>query len=204
MRNALPVAAAVSLLLGPSASSQTRPGTAATSGGSRIISPSVVATAIFESSSGGDAELQLLVLWRGAPGWFLGADQRGSWTRGDSGPASRDSAVPENVIVHLLSFGTRSFEVRLHSNREAAEVAGQVVSLREGRAVIVDGVDRERGSIVVGTRQIGTRASGIPPRIEPLLREAPELAAFLRCEQSLENVSIQTMVAETCRQILGR
>ena len=176
----------------------------ATSGGSRIVSPSVVATAIFQGRQGGDADVRLVVLWRGTPGWFLGGRQSGSWAAGGSSHVGGPSTDVEGIVVHRFSFADRHFEVRLDLRAQNVELAGQVVPLGEGRAVLVDDVDGPGGPVVIGVRPIGTRASGEPPRIEPLIRESPELADYLRCHQTLENPQLQALVAGTCRQVLGR
>ena len=48
-----------------------------TSSGSRVVSPAVAATWITKHRQAGDGELELLVLWRGSPGWFLEGGQDG-------------------------------------------------------------------------------------------------------------------------------
>ncbi len=202
MRIEVPLAAALALSLAISLTAQGRLGTS--SGGSYVISPAVVATALFANGSGDDAELQVLVLWRGSPGWFLDGDHSGSSTRSDSRTMSRDTRG--GPILHEFYFGNRRLRVRLDPRSETAEIGETVISLRDGRAVLVDEVDDAGGPRVIGTRLIGTQASGVPPRIEPLLRESPELVAFLRCDQRVADsrIPIQTMVAATCREILGR
>src|SRR5688572_8573680 len=54
-----------------------RPENVGTTGGSRLVSPAVVATWIVRTEPRDVAELKLLVLWRGAPGWFLRTDSSG-------------------------------------------------------------------------------------------------------------------------------
>jgi hypothetical protein len=145
--------------------------------GSGSLSPSVVAT--YEGRGNlpaGPVLLDLLVLWRGTPGWF---DENNS--AGVGGPDG----------VHRLAFGSRAVQLRFDSGARAVHVAGQVVALADDNVLLLDEVDSNQGIRVVGTLRVEPRlAAGAPTGsdedpLDALVRQSPQLFDYLRCDPSL-------------------
>src|SRR4051812_47552789 len=72
------------------------------SSGSGVVSPAVVATWIVREEPESLPKLELLVLWRGTPGWFMSGDSQGSSVSGSSQLAGEDG---RGLIVEQLVYG---------------------------------------------------------------------------------------------------
>ena len=119
------------LVVGALATAQaqrTPPGTVA---GDRVLSPTVVASWIAEQEASGTAQLRLLVLWRGRPGWFLGGGPSGG---GGSG-------LGRGVMTRRLHFGGVDLEFMFDQRTRVIELLGQRIDLGEANVVLVDTVD---------------------------------------------------------------
>jgi hypothetical protein len=153
--------------------------------GSGPLSPSVVATwdAHFEPSVGqqvtvpfsGPIMLDLLVLWRGNPGWFDDANlSTGSGSDG----------------VHRVAARGHSWEVRFDRRTGTVHIQGQTIALHGANVLLLDDVGNASGVLVAGTMQVNpVISSGRPapggPSVDPLaaiIRRSPELFEYLRCD----------------------
>ena len=169
-----------------------------TGAGSYVVSPAVVATSITHADPSGQSSLDLLVLWRGTPGWFSGGKRGGSSTWGESAagrPGSPDSERSQGVVTHQFSFGRYSLSLRFDRDVRTLLLQGMDLALEGANVVLVDGVDSPVGPTVIGTRRIDWETASRPVRVEPLLRETPELLAFLRCDATLSDPSLQALVS---------
>jgi len=163
------------------------------SNASRVISPAVVATWIAEQQRSGAQRLEVLVLWRGRPAWFVGGTNSSrTWSAGRSG--ARESGERQGPIDHEASFGDVTLKLRFDPATRMAWVQGREVSLERANVVLVDDVDSPQHLNIVGTRQLDPELEGAPPRIELLLRRSPELIAFLRCETAVQNPVVQKVI----------
>lgn len=163
-----------------------------TSTGSRVVSPSVVATTIARIGDRRTTQLELIVLWRGSPGWFLGAaDGSSTWQRNETGSRTVDQAV-----VHRVSFGSRPLVVTFFRDRHAVRIGdGELAPLPDGaNAVLVDNVDSPDGPVIVNTVRLESNTIAFPARIEPLLGASPDLMSFLRCEAPLPDAGMNNVV----------
>ena len=137
--------------------------------------------------------LELLILWRGTPGWF---------TRG--GLASSSGGLSGDNWRHRFSQGGLEFEAALDLKTRIASVQGQLVKLGKANVILVDDVDSPRGTRVAGTLTVDAslgKESG-PLRIFPVLARSKEIRDFLRCDTELPQERLQERLAPVCARIL--
>jgi hypothetical protein len=160
----------------------------ATSSSAHPVSPVVVATWIASVETSGERELQLLVLWRGTPGWFYGGRSRGSGGGG-------------GLIRHSASFGDIMLDVELQTEDRVARVQGQTLSLGNANVILVDDVD-SGSPRVLGTRTVDAQlsASGSPDVAGQIIRKSPDLLAFLKCDVVVPDPKLQPAAAALCAQ----
>ena len=134
----------------------------------RPVSPSVLATIIERSSN-----IELLVLWRGHPGWFLAGGRRGAkYSGGQTGFSA------------ALEYGGIDLGLLYEPARHAATVQGKAVELPAGTNVIlIDNVDSADGPRFVESLAIdGHLDASADPTMASILARSPGIVAFLRCE----------------------
>ena len=167
--------------------------------GTAPVSPSVLATTMNAMSAPGVGALELLVLWRGARGWFM----RG----GGSSSSSSGAAGASETRFHSFSQGGVSLNLRFEPKSRRLWILDEEVTLNDANVVLVDGVDEPGGLRVVGTLRIepafdaatdlppgmaggppGARRPGVVPP-QTFIRRAPELVSFLQCDARAPNVS---------------
>jgi hypothetical protein len=172
------------------------PGTTATSSGTQVISPVAVMTWATRHGHDGVHTLDLIVLWRGAPGWFM----RGG-PRRDSGGGGTDS------FHSTARYGDVEVQVTLQTAKRIAEVQGQRVELGDANVILVDGVDTAGAAKVVRTLRIDP---AVPlsqegrPRVEEVLRRSPEVLSFLQCETAMPDGKGQAMIDVICARVVGK
>lgn len=164
------------------------------------VSPSVMATMMTVGGEPGKGELDLLVLWRGSPGWFWRADGRGGQGSSSGGGGMLGRSGSE-VRTEWLSHGGVNLNLRFEPASRRLWILDQPVTLDDANVVLVDGVDEPTGPRVVATVRIAPAydaatdqppgmLSARPPGAPPLqgvppqtfIRRSPELVAFLRCD----------------------
>ncbi|HEY3885938.1 MAG TPA: hypothetical protein VGL62_12055 [Vicinamibacterales bacterium] len=136
------------------------------------VSPSVVATII---TAGGD--LQMLVLWRGTPGWRTAARAPHQESGGGSGGGS--------VHVNLI-YGSVSLDLSFSPSTNVVRLRDTPTHVPDGTNVLfVDDVDGRNGPTLVRTMAFDVGGANIDPRrgsIAPLLSRSPDVVAYLRCD----------------------
>lgn len=181
--------------------SQVPPGVGSTAS-SLPVSPSVMATVMSRVAPDGTGELELLVLWRGRPGWMKSGGGDSSWASGSGGGGSMGgNAMPATRAAWLTQGGVR-LEVRFEPQSRKLWIQDREVALNDDNAVLVDDVDSANGPHVIRTLRIdpafevpsvvvpptagyarGMRAQVMmPPRVQEFIRRSPELVEFLRCD----------------------
>jgi hypothetical protein len=173
-----------------------RPGTTATSSATQVISPVALVTWVAHYGSDGVRVLDLLVLWRGSPGWFL----RGS-NGGSSGGGSGGS------FYSTISRGGLDLQLGFQSETRVAEIQGKSVQLRDANVILVDHVDTTGKLEVVDTIKIDPelpQSEGGYPRIDAVLRRSPEIVSFLRCDARLPDERAQAMIDSICARVLAK
>jgi len=177
----------------------------ATSMATWAISPTVMVTFITRGEStrpqpppspppSGPVTLELMVLWRGAPGWFLKGGQQSSSGGGDD---------KGHVNVRLEQAGV-VLEVNLDRPMGMAHIGGQEVVLGDANVIMVDDVDVPGGLHVAGTRSVDPRTQALPDGVYTVLRGAPDLISFLRCEARLPEPAgfMQQVLDASCARMV--
>ncbi len=165
------------------------------------VSPSVMATVMTVGGEPGKGALDLLVLWRGSPGWYWRAEGRGGGGSSSSGGGMFGRSGAE-VRTEFISQGGINLSIRFEPASRRLWILDQPVTLGDANVVLVDGVDEPTGPRVVATIRIepaydaatdqppgmlAMRPSGAPPLQEvppqTFIRRSPELVAFLQCDR---------------------
>ena len=135
------------------------------------LSPSVLATVATRNQV-----LELAVLWRGAPGWFLAGSGRGaSYSEGNA------------TFSAALNYGGLQLSLSYEPSRHSALVQGTVVALPNGANVIlVDNVDGGTVPAIGGVVSVDSHFEG-NATFASLLGGSPEIVSFLRCDAGTAN-----------------
>ncbi|MEQ1757338.1 MAG: hypothetical protein ABL986_03395 [Vicinamibacterales bacterium] len=116
--------------------------------------------------------VDLLVLWRGNPGWFDYAQvSAGAGGNGKHGVKSRGKSV----------------ELRFDRRNDSVGLLRDTLALQGANVLLLDDVDNPNGVIIAGTRRIEPLDSGSDGQaagdpIRALIRQSPEVFEFLRCD----------------------
>ena len=179
-----------------------RPESVETSSGSRLVSPAVVATWLVRRVPQGTRELELLVLWRGNPGWFMRAGSNESSGSVSSGSAGDES--DRGILVEHLSYGGIVLDLEFDRSRRTARVQDHDVSLQSANVILVDEVDGATGPQIAGSLQVDPLYPDEPAGIEVVIRRNPELYDFLRCDTKVPDANTQSMIDKICEQMKPR
>src|SRR5687767_5240295 len=163
--------------------------------GTAPVSPSVMATELASVDASGRGTLQLLILWRGAPGWFMrGGGASSSGGGGSMGPGSG------MTFSHWISQGGVNLTVRFDPAARKIWIQEKDIPLEDANVVLVDGVDSPAGPQVVRTLRIdpeyetsmepppyevpgrGPQLRARPVPVQIFIRRSPELVEFLQCD----------------------
>ena len=173
-------------------------------GGSRVVSPAVVATWFSHNDDSGIAQLDLMVLWRGTPGWLLkeGYNRSG----GGGGGGGRGSNFRGMVSTQYVERGGLKLVVQFDPGTWIATIKGGSVStdvpMHDVNVILVDQVDSESGLIVLGTRWVEPELSRISD-IETIFQRSPELFEYLMCDAQLPEPH-QAMMELVCSRMRGQ
>ena len=163
----------------------------------RVLSPAVVATWTFHQDETGAAQLDLLVLWRGSPGWFTRGGGGGGG--GGSGSRGRDDRV---VLTMQIRYGDVDLELVFDPVARMAQLDERQIPLGDANVILIDAVDTLPQ--VVGTTRVESTIPESGRRIEMVLRRSNELLEYLRCDVRLSDPNAQEQMEFLCAQILGR
>lgn len=163
----------------------------AQSSGSGALSGAVMGGWFLHAEDAGLFSLDLLVLWRGSPGWVMQGDTGGS--SGGGANARRGMTVRRGPLSLYAAFetGPRRFQIE------------QVIKpLGDDNVVLVDEVDSPGGPRVVKTMRVDPAVPN--KRIDQLIAKSPELVAYLRCDAKLPDAQKQMMVDILCARYSGK
>lgn len=153
---------------------------------SAVMSPSVEATwAVVEQ--GGENRLELLVLWRGQPGWF----QR------------QPAGFTNNGVEQTIVRGLIRLTMRYEAHSRVLHVQGIRKELGVDNVVFIDEVDSPGGARVVGQLRVGSAIAGSAAQIGPLLARSPRIMAFLRCDVVPIGLEGRAWLKALCLQTTG-
>lgn len=173
---------------------------AGSTGGTAPVSPSVMATDMCVVDPAGRGTLELLILWRGSPGWFR--KSAGSASGGGQGGSVGGGPSPM-LRSEWISQGGVNLTVRFDPASRKVWIQDKELALDDANVVLVDGVDSPEGPHVVRTLRIDpeyqTTVDLLPggpvgrgPRTRPqavpaqtFIRRSPELVEFLQCDVSV-------------------
>jgi hypothetical protein len=137
----------------------------------RPVSPSVLATIASR-----DRNLELLVLWRGSPGWFSAGTHR-----------QANYSEQEGVLTAILAYGTVDLKLSYDPRSHTAQVQDKAVSLSSANVILVDNIDTAGGAVVSKVVTIDSRVDRANIQLSDLLGRSPEVVSFLRCEVGTPN-----------------
>lgn len=179
---------------------------AGSSGGTSPVSPSVMATEMSITSERGVGNLELLVLWRGSPGWYWRDREKVGAGGSSSSGGGMDAASRSAVRTEWISQSGINLSVRFVPASRQLWILDQEIALNDANVVLVDDVDQPAGPRVVGTLRIdpsfdsstdlpprmpkgppGYRPQGVP--VQTFILRSPELVAFLQCDVRAPNLS---------------
>jgi hypothetical protein len=147
----------------------------------------------------GTGSLDLLVLWRGSPGWFLpgGSSSSASDIHGGFGnwQATRWMTYGNVTLTMLFTSQSKDFDPAT----TLVKILDRDLALRDTNVVLIDGAGTGAPTIV-GTRYVQPRFAG-SDAIAAIVKRTPELFEFLRCDVTLPDASQQTMMALLCGQL---
>jgi len=163
------------------------------SSGTMPLSASVMGTFLIRNIGAGDA-LELLVLWRGTPGWFTKGGRSGNSGGGNG-----------TVWQHRFYQGDFEFELTADLTKRTLTLLGQTVDLKTGNIILVDDVVAPGGGRIVRTFTVNARLdeAPTPARILPVLGRSQPLRDYLRCEAALPDPKYQAALAPLCARILA-
>jgi hypothetical protein len=178
------------------------------SGGTGPVSPSVMATDMCTMSEPGKGTLELLVLWRGSPGWWRQRDGAASGGGGSGAGGTMGAGGSPMVRSAWVSQGGVNLSVRFDPVSRVAWIQDKELPLQDANVVLVDGVDSAAGPQIIRTLRIDpdfdtaidlppamlrARPSGAPrPGTVPtqaFIRRSQELVEFLQCGMLVPGLS---------------
>ena len=144
-------------------------------GAVRVLSPTVVATWILHQDETGAAQLDLLVLWRGSPGWF---------TQGGGGGGGGSRGPDDTVVLTMrIQYGDVDLELGFDPVARTAQLDERQIPLGDANVILIGQVDTLPQ--VVETTRVESTIPESGRRIEMVLRRSNELLEYLRCDVRL-------------------
>ena len=150
------------------------------------LSSAVVANWTAHRDAAGNLMLDLLVLWRGTPGWWLTGGQHG----GSSGGGG-------TITRMVLNRGGKELTVAFDARTGVATVQGKDITLGNANVVLVDDVDARDGPKIVRTMTVDPQLPQ-PTRVDGKILGSPDLIAYLRCDVRLPDAGKQAIVDVVC------
>lgn len=163
---------------------QVFPGAGST-GGTAPVSLSVLATQMCVVDTAGNGTLELLVLWRGTPGWFR---KSGGGASGSGGGGSMGAGPGPMIRSAWVSQGGVNLSVRFDPVARTAWIQDAEIAMNDANVVLVDDVDSSAGPRVVRTLRIDPAyqtTPATPAMAQLFIRRSPELVEFLQCGVSV-------------------
>jgi hypothetical protein len=167
-------------------------------GSNRALSSTTVAYWQQQDNGDGTGSLDLLVLWRGTPGWFArGGSSGGGGAHGGFGQWQGTRWMTYGDVTLTMEFTSKSKDFDPAST--VVKILDLEIPLRDTNVILIDGADSGM-PIIVGTRYIGPRFTGADA-VAATVKRTPELFEFVRCDVTLPDAAIQAMMALICGQM---
>jgi hypothetical protein len=165
--------------------------------GQGAVSSGVIGWWMTHPEDAGTSALDLLILWRGTPGWLFRSGGMG-------GNASGRQGFGSNTGTQTIWAGDRALTWTFDLTANTITILDQSFSLADVNVVLVDGADSPQGSRVVRAVRIDPGYPGDGLHFELALRRSPELLEFLQCDAQLGDPREQTLTALICARFTGR
>jgi hypothetical protein len=165
--------------------------------GQGAVSSGVIGWWMTHPEDAGTSALDLLILWRGTPGWLFRSG-------GIGGNASGRQGFGSNTGTQTIWAGDRALTWTFDLTANTITILDQSFSLADVNVVLVDDADSPQGSRVVRALRIDPGYPGDRLHFELALRRSPELLEFLQCDAQLSDPREQTLTALICARFTGR
>lgn len=141
--------------------------------------------------------VELLILWRGTPGWFA---------NGTSGSSSSGRSSGGGAWSDRFSEGGFSFEISGDTRARTANVLGRTLDLTKDNAILVEGAGSPKGPQIVRTLMVEAPLpnGANPNEILKVLGQVKELRDYLRCDIPLPDPALQARLAPMCALVLAQ
>ncbi len=168
-------------------------------GSNRALSPTTVAYWQQHDNGDGIGSLDLLVLWRGSPGWFFrgGSSSGGGGIHGGFGRWQGTHSMTYGDVTLTMEFASESKD--FDPTTTVVKILGRDIPLRDANVILIDGADSGTPTLV-GTRYVDPHFTG-PDPVADVVKRTPELWEFLRCDITLPDPGQQAMMALLCGQL---
>jgi hypothetical protein len=171
------------------------PGGTATSSATEPVSAVALATWVTRSAVDAGHRLEVLVVWRGQPGW----DTR-------SGPRTSSAGGSGTAFSWSGRYGDVELRLDLESATRTAAIQGTKVDLGDNNVVLVDDVDVLHGAVVTMLLHVDPAVPLLPagrPDIDAVLLKSAAVVSFLRCDVQLPGGRALAVMGSTCSRVLA-
>jgi hypothetical protein len=132
--------------------------------------------------------LELLVLWRGSPGW---------WSRPSGHLEQSYSGGESGVFTVALQYGSIALDLSYESTAHTVHLKGKSISVpRDTNVLLIDDVDSGTGPRLVKALFLDQGDANLDPRFRsmgPLFHRSNEIVSFLRCDVGEMTVMISRL-----------
>lgn len=149
-----------------------------------------VALVSWVSKQGQPDELDVAIVWRGRPGWFI------------EGPGHRESGGGTSTSYQqTITRGDTSVSFQfIFPTRQLTILDGSPIDLKDANVVLVDHVTDPLKTAVVATLTIPSRLTG-PGALIPPFGRSSEIFAFLQCDVEVPQPGARPILERLCRDL---
>lgn len=149
-----------------------------------------VALVSWVSKQGQPNELDLAIVWRGRPGWFI------------EGQGARESGGGTSVsFQQTITRGDVSLSFRfVFPTRQLIILDGAPIDLKDANVVLVDNVNDPKKTAVVAKLTIPSRLTASGGLVEPF-GKSNEIFAFLQCDAEVPQAAARPIIEALCRDL---
>jgi len=147
--------------------------------------------------------MDLLILWRGRPGWFY---RNGSAGVGSSGFSRDSGGWTRGRVSQHRDYGNVTIGFDADFDAETVKIDDAVLAIDRFNTIVVDAVDEPQSRQITSRRRTASRLPLIgEPNLE-LARRSPELLADLRCDVTMPALPPmpQPPVITVCEKLSAR
>jgi hypothetical protein len=163
------------------------------SAGSRLLSPSVIGSYYLTGPSRAPS-LELLILWRGSPGWFARRTSQGgsSMSSGSAGGGQTGLSIRQGGLLLTATFDPGNRAVRILDEDIRLDAGANVI--------LVDLVDDPAGPRLLKTLSV-VAPDGHANVLHAAFMASPELLDYLRCHAQVSHRAFMDFI---CAEAIAR